>query len=90
MWGFSNILQSLFEAITGPLLLPLGFESLNLSITSEGRHFVPSSNHFKYADSMSGQDASNFSYGVCIIGSLVYLFWLKRAKGTIGNENFLK
>lgn len=87
MWGFSNILQSLLEAITRPLLLLLGFESLNLPITLEGRHFVPCSNHFKYADTMSGQGASNFSYSVYIIGSLVYLFWsLKRAKGTIWNE----
>lgn len=91
MWGFSNILQSLFEAITRPLLLLLGFESLNFPITLEGRHFVPCSNHFKYADTMSGQGASNFSYSVYIIGSLVYLFWLlKRAKGTIWNKNLPK
>lgn len=91
MWGFSNILQSLFEAITWPLLLRLGFESLNFPITLERRHFVPCCNHFKYADTMSGQGASNFSYSVYIIGSLVHLFWsLKRAKGTIWNENLPK
>lgn len=37
--GFSNILPSLFEVITGALLLLVGFQSLNVLITVERRHF---------------------------------------------------
>ena len=64
VWGLANIFSSLFEVITRPLLLLLRSETCKFFITLEGRHFVPWGNHFKYADTLSGQAASNFSSAV--------------------------
>lgn len=50
-----------------PLLLLLGFDPLNFFIPLEERHFVPCGNHFKYADTMSGQVGSNFSYAALYV-----------------------
>lgn len=36
---------------------------------------MPCGNHFKYADTMSGQVDSNLSYAIYIPGSLIFLFF---------------